>query len=158
MAVSALALASAFTAQYAFGLQPCPLCVYQRWPYAIAALLGLFALTHALKKNEKTAALAVFISSIVFLTGALIAAYHVGVEQHWWASFLEGCRADFSAMTPEELLKHLSEKPAVRCDVIAWQMFGISMAGYNAMMSLGLASGCVLSAILITRKANGMLD
>ena len=158
VAVSVMALASAFTAQYVFGLDPCPLCIYQRWPYALTTVLGIVTLALALRGKEKPAALCVFLAGLSFLTGGVIASYHVGVEHHWWASFLEGCSADFSAMTPEELLKHLSGKPAVRCDAVAWQMFGISMAGYNAMMSLGLAAGSVLSAIFIARKANGMLD
>ena len=156
--ISAAALSAAFTAQYGFGIKPCILCLIQRVPYAIEILLGLIIFVLARRGNEKAAALGMFLSALVFLAGGIVASYHVGVEHHWWVSFLEGCSADFSASTPEDLMKQIAATPAVRCDRVPWSLFGISMAGYNAMASTVFSMGSLLSSILIVRKANGLLD
>ncbi len=158
--ISAISLMMALIAQYVYGLQPCSLCIYQRWPFAIAGLLGACGMA-ALYKQEGTkyAAIFVFLSALTFLAGGIIAFYHTGVEQHWWTSILEGCAADFNAGNVEDLMAMLDNKPAVRCDEIPWAdpIFGLSMAAYNAIMSPILAIGCGISAVLITRKANGVL-
>lgn len=154
-AISALALASALTAQYAFGLQPCDLCLFQRAPYAVTIIMGLTGLFFATRgKNPKAAALAVFLSALVFAAGAGIAFYHHGVEQHWWVSFLQGCKVN---LDPANLLAQIEAATAVRCDVIPWAdpVFNLSMAAWNAIMSAGLAAGCFVSSVLIARRANG---
>jgi disulfide bond formation protein DsbB len=92
---------------------------------------------------------------LAFLTGAGIAAYHVGVEQHWWvgSTACTGVVAG-TATTAEELRRLLEAAPVVRCDDIAWSMFGISMAGYNVLASLALAAFAGLSArALLDRPA-----
>lgn len=158
--ISAVSLMTALIAQYVYGLQPCILCLYQRLPYGVAAILGAIGLA-ALYKHEwqKIAAFTVFLSSVTFLIGSVIASYHFGVEQHWWTSFLEVCAADFDAADTDDLMGLLSAKPAVRCDVVAWAdpVFGLSMAGHNALFSMGLAVTCAVSSILIMRKVNGVL-
>lgn len=154
-AISALALASALTAQYAFGLQPCDLCLFQRAPYTVTIILGLAGLFLAVyKERPKAAALAVLLSAFVFAAGAVIAFYHHGVEQHWWVSFLQGCKVN---LDPAALLAQIEAAPAVRCDVIPWAdpVFNLSMAAWNAIMSAGLAAGCFVSSVLIARRANG---
>jgi disulfide bond formation protein DsbB len=159
--VSAVSLMMALIAEYIFGLQPCILCLYQRIPFVLTALIG-FAGMITLYKEEWTqyAGLMVFISGLIFFVGGVIAFYHVGVEQHWWRSHLEGCAVDFDAdADPAALMELLKNKPAVRCDVIPWvdPVFGLSMAVYNCLMSFGLAAGCTLSAVLIERKKNNLL-
>ena len=148
------ALGFALTSQYAFGLAPCPLCVYQRWPYAIIIGLSPIALVMGVKKQDKAVAGLVFLSAIALLAGGVIAAYHVGVEQHWWKSFLEGCAINFD--DADDLLKQIEGTKAARCDEIAWSLFGISMAGYNAIISLIAAPLTFMSSILIVRRANGL--
>jgi len=155
IAISVTALASALTAQFVFGLQPCDLCLFQRAPYVITIFLGLAGLFFVMKmKKPKRAAATVFLAGIVFCIGAGIAFYHSGVEQHWWVSFLEGCKISFD---PGDILKQIEAAKAVRCDEIPWAdpIFHLSMASWNAIMSAGLGIGCFVSSILITRKANG---
>lgn len=148
------ALGSALTSQYVFGMVPCPLCIYQRWPYAIIIVLSAVALFMGFKKNPKAVSKLVFLCGLALLAGGLIAAYHTGVEQHWWKSFLEGCSVNFDSAG--DLLKQIESTVAARCDEIPWSLFGISMAGYNAIFSLIAAPITMISALLITRKANGL--
>src|SRR5690606_38242336 len=70
-------LAGAFLFQFAGGLQPCPLCIWQRWPHAVAGVLGLIALATPLRPIA-------LLGLATTLLGAGIAGYHTGVEQGWW--------------------------------------------------------------------------
>ena len=144
-AASATALAAAFIGQYGFELQPCVLCVYQRWPYAIvialsAIALGAFALSpQGRKSGRKLAACALLVSALALLANSGIAAYHVGVEQHWWAGS-EGCvGTGGTAQTLEALRAQIMAAPVTRCDEVAFSLFGVSMAGYNVLFSSLLA-------------------
>lgn len=154
--LAVISLGSAFTAQYGFGLQPCSLCLLQRWPYGVIAVLALTALGAGYTGHIKIVALLVFLCALSLLTGGIIAAYHVGVEQHWWTSFLEGCTVDLGGSSPLDLLKQIESTAAVRCDQIPWSLFGISMAGYNALLSLTAAPVTALAALLIVRRSNGL--
>lgn len=139
-ALGAGALALAFAAQYLGGLAPCVLCIYQRYPYGVVAGLGILALL--LGGSRGTVRALVALAGIALLVNAGIAAFHVGVEQHWWAGTAE-CGATLGAgLTAEELKAQLMAAPVVRCDEIPWSLFGISMAGYNFLLALvsGLAA------------------
>lgn len=154
--ISALSLMTALIAQYVFGLQPCPLCLYQRVPYVLTALLGIGGLA-LLYRHEGTrfSAPLTALCGFIFLAESAIAFYHSGVERHWWKSFLEGCAADFDpGKSAADLMALFDNKPAVRCDAIPWAdpFFGLSMANYNAALSLGLACACFLSAFLLLQK------
>ena len=100
LAASLTALGSAFAAQYVWGLEPCILCLYQRIPYGLAALLGLAGLFAPPGARAWIGAGA----GLVFVIGAGIAAYHVGVEQHWWQS-TTSCGADAGAAEPRVLVE-----------------------------------------------------
>ena len=156
--LSVLTLATALVSQFVFGLEPCTLCHYQRVPYAITAVLALIGLIVAIEPERmKISAFLIFLCSPIFLAGAAVAFYHVGVEQHWWTSFLEGCAVDLGVPSGQDLLKMIESKPAPRCDQIAWQdpIIGVSMAGYNVIVSLALAAGSLAGSIFVTRRANG---
>jgi len=138
-AVSAAALVNAYIAEYVFDLEPCILCLYQRVPYAVAGVLGLLALT-----SPRVRVWAVAAAGGVFLAGAAIAFYHVGVEQHWWASAAGcgGAGVDKGPATVEDLQRMLKNlKPVKPCDEVDWTLFGLSMATYNVPTSLALAVG-----------------
>jgi disulfide bond formation protein DsbB len=127
-------LGGAFVFQ-AFGFAPCTMCLWQRWPHAAAILLGVVALAGIAPRPM--AALA----GLAALTTAAIGAFHVGVEQDWW----EGPSAcsgdgDLGAMSGADLLSTAISDTVVMCDEIAWQLLGISMAGWNAILSVGLAA------------------
>jgi disulfide bond formation protein DsbB len=141
---SVVILLTAFGFQYIGGLQPCILCWWQRYPYVVTIVLALAAA--ALAARRKPAAALLALCGLVFLAGAGIAAFHVGVEQHWWQGTAE-CGANFGpAGSIEELRRRLEGQAMVRCDDIAWSLFGLSMAGYNFLLSLGLAAFALASA------------
>ncbi len=144
------ALSTAYTAEWAFGLEPCILCLYQRIPYAVAGILGLLAL---LLPRGRYRTWAVGACGATFVAGAGIAFYHVGVEQHWWMS-VASCGNPGGAPEPktvEELRTLLMAKPPKACDEIDWTLFGLSMATYNVAASLSLAYGAFWGAIRMRR-------
>ena len=150
--ISLSALAGAYFFQYVVGLAPCPLCLYQRIPHAMIVVLGL--IISALSKRPKAAALVILLVSFTYMAEATLAFYHAGVEQHWWRSFLEACTMQVDG-TSNNLLQQIEQTKAVRCDTIPWQMFGISMAGYNATLSAIMATYTLIASIMITRRSNG---
>jgi disulfide bond formation protein DsbB len=77
-------------------------------------------------------------SGVALLVGAGIAAFHVGVEQHWWAG-TAGCGVTSAATSLEELRAQVLAAPVTRCDEVPWALFGISMAGYNTVIALALS-------------------
>ena len=132
MLVSLALLLGALAFQYLGGLAPCHLCLLQRWPHAIAIALGLLILAWPRRGLALLAALAV-------LVGAGIALYHVGVEQAWWAG-PSSCTAPApDAQSSGALLDQILATPVVLCDQVAWSLWGISMAGWNGILSLGIA-------------------
>lgn len=138
LAVAVAALGLAFHAQYVRGLEPCPLCIYQRFPYAIAGGLGLVAL---IKPSPGLGRAAVRLAALVFAVGGAIAVYHVGVEQHWWASAVCGGEVSVN-MTTDQLLSALRKPVEKSCDQVDWTFLGLSMATYNAPGSFALAGFC----------------
>ncbi len=150
VAVSLGALAVALASQFWGELQPCVLCIYQRYAYLGAAAFGLFGLIAGPRTGARRAA--VVLAGLAFLTGAGIAAFHVGVEQQWWRG-TAGCHAP--AFDPNAsiaaLRKQLLETRFIPCDEVPWSLFGISMAGYNVVASLGLA----LASVWAARNAKG---
>jgi len=132
LAISVAVVGSALLFQYVGGLQPCELCLAERWPYygAIAITVG------ALAAGARGAFLGMALLALIFLGSAGLAAYHVGVEQHWIAG-PTACTGGLSgAKTPEELLKFLTEQQSVRCDEVQWSLAGLSLAGWNVVTSL----------------------
>ncbi|KAF0222913.1 MAG: disulfide bond formation protein [Rhodospirillaceae bacterium] len=133
LAASIGALIAAYVAQYGFGLRPCSLCLTQRVPFAIAALLAVAALLRPRSWQRSLLTLA----GLAFLVNAGIAVYHVGVEQKWWDA---ACAASPSGAVSLNDLSALMSKPAeARCDEPAWQWHGITMAAMNIVFSGGLA-------------------
>lgn len=133
LAVSSLALATGFIAQYVFGLQPCILCLIQRIPFAIAGGFAALALISSLRQRRMLMVLA----GLAFLINSGIAVYHVGVEKGYWAS---SCApTEGGPVVAGDLAALMSKKVEVRCDEPAWQFEGITMAGLNIVFSGGIA-------------------
>lgn len=141
LGVSLGALASAFTAQYVFDLEPCVLCLYQRVPYAVTGALAALAIF--LSARGQARQWLVIACGLVFLAGSALAFYHVGVEQHWWES-VAACGGELSSgVDVTNLAAQLSSAPRKPCDQVDWRLFGLSMAGYNSLMSLGLGVAAI---------------
>jgi disulfide bond formation protein DsbB len=127
-------LGGAFAFQHLGGLYPCELCIWQRWPHAAALILASAALL--LPRAARRGALA--LAALAVLASAGIAVFHVGVEQGWWEG-LSTCSAPAAANG--NFLETVLAAPVVQCDKVAWSLAGLSMAGYNALLSLLIAGG-----------------
>lgn len=137
--ISLLSLISAFVAQYGFDLQPCILCIWQRWPHGLVAGMGLiYLLVGGWQRHGCLTALVLGYMIILHLIGGGIAVYHVGVEQRWWVG-TPSCGVPAIDPNDIEAIRQLINSKAVRCDEPQWYLFGITMAGYNALLSFGLA-------------------
>ncbi len=150
LAVSVVALGSALTAQYVFDLQPCILCIYQRWPYVATGLIGLAVLAFVRAPNRRAALIA--LAGILFAVGGGIGFFQVGVEQHWWQGTQACGAAVETPATVEALRSKLLARPVVRCDEVAWDLFGISMAGWNMLFSAALAVASFFAAWRLARE------
>jgi disulfide bond formation protein DsbB len=139
VAFGAGALSVAWIGEHAFGIAPCILCLYQRVPYGVVAVVAAAAALLPLSAKHRRGALA--LCSAVFLAGSLLAFYSVGVEEHWWAG-VPGCRVPSvpETVSAEELLASLSQRGGLRaCDEGVWRLLGVSLAGYNVVVQ-GLAA------------------
>jgi disulfide bond formation protein DsbB len=135
--------------QYVGGIAPCELCLYQRWPYYAAIPLSLAALLWG--RRGSTLALLV-LTGLLFIAGGAVAFYHVGVEQHWFAG-PSACTGGVSAEgSVEDFTKRLLAAPVVRCDEVAWSLWGVSLAGWNFLASLGLVLFCGAALRALTRQ------
>ena len=128
---SALLLATAFGFQYIGDLPPCKMCIWQRWPHAIAVVIGLVG---ALIYHRGIA----FLGALAALTSAIIGLYHSGIEQYWWQGPTTCTAQPLGDLTAAEALKKILAAPVVRCDEIPWELFGMSMASWNAVVSFVL--------------------
>lgn len=131
---SAAALLGALAFQYIGGLAPCELCLWQRYPHGVAIAAGLLALMTVRGK------LLPMIGGLAALTTAGLGVYHTGVERGWWQG-PTSCTGggDVGNLSADQLLDQIMAAPVVMCDQVAWQMFGLSMASYNALASAVLA-------------------
>src|SRR5262249_62135620 len=129
-----------FFFQYGLGLAPCPLCLEQRVAYyvsiplAVMILLGL-----SVGASRKVLLMALLAIAAAMLWNAYLGAYHAGVEWHWWAgpqdcSGQQGFRFDSGS-----LLEQMEKTRVIRCDEASWRFLGLSLAGYNVLISLALA-------------------
>ncbi|MEZ5755302.1 MAG: disulfide bond formation protein B [Paracoccaceae bacterium] len=130
-------LLGAFAFQYLGGLAPCQLCLWQRWPHAAAIVIGLAAL---FVTRGALARLLPLLGALAALVTAAIGAFHVGVEQKWWEGLASCTAGSISGLSTADLLNpDVNVGAVIRCDEIAWAMFGISMAGWNVILSALLA-------------------
>ena len=138
--VPAALLAGAYAFEYVGGLFPCEMCWWQRWAHMAALAFALFAVALGTRLADR-GRLLVRLAALSILASGLIGGYHAGVE----AGLFEGvtqCTSVQSAATTQELLAQIMAAPMVRCDQVPWSMWGVSMAGWNAILS-------ILSALVI---------
>ena len=128
LGVPVLLLAGAYVSQYVFGLYPCEMCWWQRWPHFAAVGLALLSFFVAPKR------LWVALAAGGILTSGLIGLFHAGVEYGWWQG-VTSCAAIPQTGEGESALDAIMNSPLVRCDEPAWTLFGISLAGFNFLIS-----------------------
>lgn len=131
-------LAGALGSQYLGGLHPCEMCYWQRWPHAVAILVALLAFT-APARSRNARVLTLLAALAIAISGA-IGVYHAGVEAKIFEGFTQCTATVTPGLSTAELLKQLTQAPLVRCDEVQLRVLGISMAGWNAILSLGGAA------------------
>ncbi len=135
MAVSVAVIAGAYAFEYIGGLAPCELCLAERAPWGVAIMLA--GVAHIMDGRARR--WLVGACAVVLLAGAGLAFYHVGVEQGWFAGPTACTGGAAGAQTLEQLRQQLAQTQLIRCDEVQWSLFGISLAGYNVILSAALA-------------------
>ncbi len=146
LAVPGALIAAVYVAQYGFGLAPCDMCWWQRYPHFAAIVLALGAL--GMRGTRLGNALVVLAALAIGISGA-IGAFHAGVEYGWW----QGPTACSSTSLGSDPLASIMNAPLIRCDTPAWTLFGISLAGFNFLISV---SSALLILMLIGRRSKGL--
>ncbi|MBO9499156.1 MAG: disulfide bond formation protein B [Novosphingobium sp.] len=134
-------MAGALGFQFIGGLTPCEMCMWQRYAHvgAIALALLAFVVPTTLLKR-----VLVLLAGLAIGTSGVVGVLHAGVEYHWWAGFTP-CTA---ALDPaKDILDQIQNMPLVRCDTAPWSLFGVSMAGFNALFSLAGAVAVLVAAL-----------
>ncbi len=121
----------AYGFQYIGGLLPCKLCYWQRYAYYTAIPLAGLSLLLAATRGPAAARLPLLLTGLALLAGMGIAAYHAGVEYHWWP----GPATCSGAPVSGDIFFQDAGPGLIRCDQTPWSLFGVSMAGYNAVIS-----------------------
>jgi disulfide bond formation protein DsbB len=146
LAIAVAVIGSALGSQYIGGLEPCKLCHWQRIPYYVGIPLILLALLSA-NGPQALRKLMIACVCLIFVAGIGLGMYHVGVEQGWWPGPVSCSSSATLAGDLDQQIEALFNKQRVDCRDPAWVLFGISMAGYNAIMSLVMA-GLALVALV----------
>ena len=140
-AVPAALLGGAYLSQYAFGLYPCEMCWWQRYAHFAALALAALALVRPGQR------VLVWLAALAILVGGLLGAYHAGVEYGWWQGFT-ACTSE--VVIGDDPLSDILNAPMIRCDQVQWSLLGISLAGFNFLISVPAA---LLIMALLTRKS-----
>lgn len=151
-----LALAVALGSEQFGGLAPCELCLIERWPYRIAAVLAALALVAPPRLGARAGRALLALAALVLLAGAAVAFVHVGVEQGWWPSPLPECAApQFHGGSIAERLARMPARPSKPCDAPTYLIPGlpVSMAGLDLLYALGIAGFVAMSLRFSRRRA-----
>jgi disulfide bond formation protein DsbB len=136
--VSLVLMLGALGFQYLDRLPPCEMCMWQRYPHIAAAIIGIGGalLIRAGLIGRKAGGALAAITALLIAASGVLGGYHAGVEWHWWPGPTSCTGPAFQFHGTLDLTA-----PIVRCDAAAWRLFGLSLAGYNALISLAVALG-----------------
>jgi disulfide bond formation protein DsbB len=143
---SAALMLGALAFQHIGGMAPCKLCIWQRYPHVVAIVLGALALAVG---NAHARLVIILAGAVSAAITAGIGIYHAGVEQGIFEGPTSCTSGSISDLSADDLLSQIMLAPLVRCDDIPWQLAGISMAGWNAIVSLLL---CTLWLMALKRR------
>jgi len=141
--VPAALLAGAFGSQYWGGLYPCEMCWWQRYAHFAALPFALLALFAGGGRGRTW----VWLAALAIAASGAIGAYHAGVELGWFEGFTE-CTSTASGSTAADILNSIMAAPMIRCDEVQWSFLGLSLAAWNAILSLS----CALTILWLSRK------
>ncbi len=151
--IPAFLLGGALVSQYVFGLYPCEMCYWQRWPHWAALALGGIAVLSVRRVQGLAVGMAA-LAAIAIAASGLIGGFHAGVEYGWWEGLTSCATSVPAGATTDDVLNSIMAAPLVRCDAAPWSMFGISLAGYNFLLSL---AGAAAIYLLLRRKQPGTI-
>jgi len=143
-------MAGALGSQYIGGLIPCEMCMWQRWPHYAA--IAVAALAFAVPNRMGATAL-VAVAALLIATSGVIGVLHAGVEYHWWPGFTPCTAGLDSGMSGLDIIDKIRHGPMIRCDLAQWSLLGISLAGWNAIVSLSGATA--IFALLLFKRPRG---
>jgi disulfide bond formation protein DsbB len=129
-----LLLGGALVSQYVFHLVPCEMCLWQRWPHLAGIAFALLAIVA--RGNPPASRALTGLAALAIIVSGAIGAFHAGVEYHWWAG-PSHCTAPALSGSGRDMLAQIMAAPVVMCDRAQWTLGGISLAGFNAILSLG---------------------
>ena len=141
-------LVGAFGSEYLGGLFPCEMCWWQRYAHMVALAMALVAFTTPVQASR--ARTFTLIAALAIAISGVIGVYHAGVEAGVFEGFTK-CTALAKAGTTADLLQQITHAPLVRCDQVQFRFLGISMAGWNAILSLGGAALILLFSLRAKR-------
>jgi disulfide bond formation protein DsbB len=142
-------LLGAFGSQYLGGLYPCEMCWWQRYAHLVAFALAVVAFTGS--ADSPRARTLTWLAAAAIASSGAIAVYHAGVEAKIFEGFTT-CTAVAHSGSTADILKQITQAPLIRCDQVQFRFLGISMAGWNAILSLGGAALIVLLSLRGARR------
>lgn len=148
LAAPVLLYGGALVSQFGFGLHPCEMCYWQRWPHQAAIILALLALL--LRRNDKAMRAFTRFAAVAIAISGAIGVYHAGVEYGFW----EGLTTCATGTAGPVSLEAIMNAPLIRCDTAQWTLGGISLAGFNAIFSFAAAA---LVLTLLRRRTTSAL-
>lgn len=131
--VPVLLLAGALGSQYLGGLYPCEMCHWQRWPHYAAIPLALLAI---ILRGKGAGTLFLWLAIAAIFASGAIGLFHAGVEYGWWEGLT---RCSTAPGAGGDFLADIMATPIISCEQPQWTLFGISLAGFNAIISIGAA-------------------
>jgi disulfide bond formation protein DsbB len=143
------AISAALYSQYVWGLQPCELCLLQRWPYYLGipvAVAGLALTLRASPARRSLGTRLLWLLALIFVVSFWLGVFHAGVEWGFWPG-PTACTGSYApAASTDDFLKSLETAAVVRCDAASIRVLGLSLAGWNAVASLVIASLAFIGA------------
>jgi disulfide bond formation protein DsbB len=148
IAAASIAILAAVWIFQGMGYAPCELCLTQRYAYYAAIPLALGTALLASRSVYSLARIGFALLALVFSASAVLAAYHTGVEYHWWAGPTACTGGMTGSLDVNDLVNSLNSVKVVRCDEVQLRLAGLSLAGWNVIASLVLAVYAALAARL----------
>jgi disulfide bond formation protein DsbB len=153
-AIAAMTLAGAWFFQLVLDIRPCPLCLEQRYAYYLVVPLGALIALGAARGAPRAALVAGFaVIALATLWNAGLGAYHSGVEWGFWQGPAECSGPVGNLGSAGDLLRRLDSAKVIRCDEVQWRFLGLSLAGYNVLISLLMAVIAAWGGIRSSRRS-----
>ncbi|MDB5548582.1 MAG: disulfide bond formation protein DsbB, partial [Tardiphaga sp.] len=152
-AVAALTLAGAWFFELVLDIRPCPLCLEQRYAYYLAIPLALLLAFVAARDAPRNVVIAGFVILLLaMVANAWLGGYHAGVEWQFWTGPTDCSGSGVDLTKAGNLLQQLDSVKVIRCDEVQWRFLGLSLAGYNVLISLLIAALAGLGVATVARK------